>query len=65
MEKMAIGLGLMFNLRLPVNFNSPYQATSIITRWPMSPTSTGGGDLVPLTGWSVYLPLGRKPDEGE
>ena len=26
-----------------------------ITRWPMSPTSTGSGDLVPLTGWSIYL----------
>lgn len=32
-SEMAIGLGLMFNLRLPVNFNSPYQATSIIDFW--------------------------------
>jgi alginate O-acetyltransferase complex protein AlgI len=30
---MAIGLGLMFGLRLPVNFNSPYKATSIIDFW--------------------------------
>ncbi len=30
---MAIGLGLMFGLRLPVNFNSPYKATSIIEFW--------------------------------
>lgn len=29
-SEMAIGLGLMFNLHLPVNFNSPYQASSII-----------------------------------
>lgn len=30
---MAIGLGLMFNLKLPVNFNSPYQAKSMIDFW--------------------------------
>ncbi|RAU23581.1 membrane-bound O-acyltransferase family protein [Paramagnetospirillum kuznetsovii] len=30
---MALGLGLMFGLRLPVNFNSPYKATSIIDFW--------------------------------
>jgi len=30
---MAIGLSLMFNVRLPMNFNSPYQATSIIEFW--------------------------------
>lgn len=30
---MAIGLSLMFNVRLPINFNSPYQATSIIDFW--------------------------------
>lgn len=30
---MAIGLGLMFGVRLPVNFNSPYKATSIIDFW--------------------------------
>jgi len=36
---MAIGLGLLFGVRLPLNFNSPYQATSIIDfwrRWHMS-----------------------------
>ena len=32
-SEMAIGLGLMFNLKLPVNFNSPYQATSMIDFW--------------------------------
>ncbi len=30
---MAIGLSLMFNVRLPMNFNSPYKATSIIEFW--------------------------------
>ncbi len=32
-SEMAIGLGLMFNLRFPVNFNSPYQACSVIDFW--------------------------------
>jgi D-alanyl-lipoteichoic acid acyltransferase DltB (MBOAT superfamily) len=30
---MAIGLGLMFGLRLPLNFNSPYKAASLIDFW--------------------------------
>ena len=30
---MAIGLSLMFNVRLPLNFNSPYKATCIIDFW--------------------------------
>ena len=30
---MAIGLSLMFNVCLPMNFNSPYKATSIIEFW--------------------------------
>ena len=30
---MAIGLGLLFGLRLPVNFDSPYKAASIIEFW--------------------------------
>lgn len=30
---MAIGLSLMFNVRLPINFNSPYKAISIIDFW--------------------------------
>lgn len=32
-SEMAIGLGLMFNLKFPTNFNSPYQAESIIDFW--------------------------------
>ena len=30
---MALGLALMIGIRLPVNFNSPYKATSIIDFW--------------------------------
>jgi len=30
---MAIGLGLMFGIALPFNFNSPYKATSIVNFW--------------------------------
>lgn len=30
---MALGLARMFNLRLPINFDSPYKATSIIDFW--------------------------------
>ncbi|MCC7282243.1 MAG: MBOAT family protein, partial [Acetobacteraceae bacterium] len=30
---MALGLGLLFGIRLPLNFNSPYQASSIIEFW--------------------------------
>jgi alginate O-acetyltransferase complex protein AlgI len=30
---MAIGLGLLFGIRLPLNFNSPYQSVSIVEFW--------------------------------
>lgn len=30
---MAVGIGMMFGIRLPVNFLSPYKATSIIEFW--------------------------------
>ena len=30
---MAIGISLMFNIRLPLNFDSPYKSTSIIEFW--------------------------------
>jgi D-alanyl-lipoteichoic acid acyltransferase DltB (MBOAT superfamily) len=30
---MAIGLSLMFNVRLPMNFNSPYKAINMIDFW--------------------------------
>ena len=50
---MAIGAALLFNIRLPINFNSPYQAVSIQDfwrRWYMT-----------LSRWLrdyVYIPLG-------
>lgn len=52
-SEMAIGLGLMFNLHFPTNFNSPYQSKSIIDfwrRWHMT-----------LGSWVknyLYIPLG-------
>lgn len=30
---MAVGIGWMFNISLPVNFNSPYKAASVIDFW--------------------------------
>ncbi len=30
---MAIGISLMFNIKLPINFNSPYKATSVQDFW--------------------------------
>lgn len=30
---MAVGLARLFGIKLPINFNSPYQATSIIDFW--------------------------------
>jgi alginate O-acetyltransferase complex protein AlgI len=30
---MALGIALMFNIHLPINFDSPYKATSIIDFW--------------------------------
>lgn len=32
-SEMAIGLGLIFGLTLPVNFNSPFQSNSLIEFW--------------------------------
>jgi alginate O-acetyltransferase complex protein AlgI len=50
---MAIGLSLLFGVRLPINFASPYKAASIIefwTRWHMS--------LSRFLRDYVYIPLG-------
>lgn len=30
---MAIGVALLFNIKLPINFNSPYRATGVIDYW--------------------------------
>ncbi len=50
---MALGLGRLFNITLPINFNSPYKATSVIDfwrRWHIS-LSTFLRDY-------LYIPLG-------
>lgn len=50
---MALGIGQMFNIDLPQNFNSPYQATSIPdfwNRWHMS--------LTRFLRCYIYFPLG-------
>lgn len=50
---MAIGLGLMLGVRIPVNFNSPYKSKSIIEfwrRWHMT--------LSAFLRDYVYIPLG-------
>lgn len=51
---MALGLGLFFGIRLPVNFLSPYKATSIIDFW--------GGWHLTLGRFLrdyIYMPLNR------
>ena len=50
---MAIGLSLFFNVRLPLNFNSPYKATNMIDfwrRWHMT--------LSAFLREYLYIPLG-------
>ena len=50
---MAVGIGLMFNIKLPQNFNSPYKALSISDfwkRWHITLTNF-------LTRY-IYIPLG-------
>ncbi len=50
---MALGIGSMFNIKLPNNFNSPYKALSITdfwSRWHMS--------LTRFLRQYVYIPLG-------
>lgn len=52
-SEMAMGLGLMLNLQLPQNFNSPYKATSVIDFWRRW--------HITLSGWVreyLYIPLG-------
>lgn len=50
---MAVGIALLFGIRLPMNFNSPYKATSIIDfwrRWHMT--------LSRFIRDYIYIPLG-------
>jgi len=52
---MAVGLSLIFNIRLPLNFNSPFKASSVIEfwqRWHMS--------LTKYIGEYLYTPLSLK-----
>jgi alginate O-acetyltransferase complex protein AlgI len=52
-SEMALGIGMMFGVILPLNFNSPYKATSIIdfwSRWHMT--------LSRFIKEYVYIPLG-------
>lgn len=52
-SEMALGIGLMYGIKLPINFNSPYKSTSIIdfwSRWHMS--------LSRFIKDYLYIPLG-------
>ncbi|MFF2890597.1 MBOAT family O-acyltransferase [Paenibacillus sp. NPDC057967] len=52
---MAVGLGLLFNIRIPINFNSPYKATNIqemMSRWHIT--------LTRFLYEYVYVPVNRK-----
>lgn len=51
---MAIGLALLFNIKLPINFNSPYKATNfqeMASRWHMT--------LTRFLYEYVYFPMNR------
>ena len=50
---MAVGIGLLFNIRLPQNFNSPYRSASITDFWRRWHITLGRF----LMG-SIYIPLG-------
>lgn len=56
---MAIGLALLFNIKLPINFNSPYKATNIQDfwrRWHMT--------LSRFMRNYIYIPLGGNKKGG-
>ncbi len=50
---MAIGIGLMFNIKLPINFNSPYKAVNIQDFWKRWHMTLGRF----LSNY-LYIPLG-------
>lgn len=52
-SEMAIGLGLLFNLKFPVNFDSPYKACSIIDFWRRWHMTLGS-----WVKYYIYIPLG-------
>lgn len=50
---MATGIALMFNIKLPMNFNSPYKATTIVEFWKRWHIT-----LTRFFTQYVYIPLG-------
>ena len=54
-SEMAIGLGLIFGITLPVNFNSPFQALSLIDFW-----NRWNITLTKFIGSYIYFPLFQK-----
>lgn len=51
---MATGLGYMFNIKIPMNFNSPYKALSVVdfwSRWHLT--------LTRFLRTYIYFPLGK------
>ena len=50
---MAIGIGLMFNILLPINFNSPYKSTNIQEFWQRWHMTLGR-----FLANYLYIPLG-------
>ena len=64
-SEMAIGLSLIFNVRLPLNFNSPFKAHNVIEfwqRWHMSLTKYIYEYLyTPITTRFMRIGLGKAP----
>lgn len=54
---MAIGIALLFNIKLPINFNSPYKATNIQDFWRRWHIT-----LSRFLKEYVYIPLGGNKD---
>jgi len=54
-SEMAIGIGLLFGITLPINFNSPFQAKSLIDYW-----NRWNITLSNFISEYVYLPIFKK-----
>jgi len=50
---MAIGIGKMFNITIPINFNSPYKARNFSDYWARWHVT-----LTRFLTWYLYVPLG-------
>ena len=55
---MAVALGLLFNIRLPINFNSPYKALNITDFWRKWHITLGS-----FLKSYLYIPLGGNRNE--